>query len=177
MIYFFHKIYNYNFIKNKRKEEIIVEIFGKKGIGNILKILLQIVLIFGIVILIIFPIIINKTNIQINPNIIMFYPNAICLLLIIYQFIGLFDSLKQENPFCENTVKRLSKSGKIAGVASIFWILDFLYELLIVRANIQFSLALAFLVILFIGVTIALFILSELFNKALEYKNENDLTI
>ena len=53
MIYFFHKIYNYNFIKNKRKEEIIVEIFGKKGIGNILKILLQIVLIFGIVMFII----------------------------------------------------------------------------------------------------------------------------
>lgn len=154
-----------------------MEIFGKKGIGNILKILLEIVLVLGILILVSFPIIINKTNIQINPNIIMFYPNAICLLLIIYQFIGLFDSLKNENPFCENTVKRLNKSGKISGIASIFWILDFLYELLIVKANIPFILALSFLVILFIGVTIALFILSELFNKALEYKNENDLTI
>ncbi len=154
-----------------------MEIFGKKGIGNFLKILLEIVLVLGILILLSFPIIINKTNIQINPNIIMFYPNAICLLLIIYQFIGLFDSLKKENPFCENTVKRLSRSGKICGIASIFWILDFLYELLIVKANIPFILALAFLVILFIGVTIALFILSELFSKALEYKNENDLTI
>ncbi len=154
-----------------------MEIFGKKGIGNFLKILLEIVLVLGILILLSFPIIINKTNIQINPNIIMFYPNAICLLIIIYQFIGLFDSLKKENPFCENTVKRLSRSGKICGIASIFWILDFLYELLIVKANIPFILALAFLVILFIGVTIALFILSELFSKALEYKNENDLTI
>ena len=72
-----------------------MEIFGKRGLGNILKILLQFVLVLGILILISFPIILRFTNISINPNIILFYPNAICLLLIIYQFIGLFDSLKK----------------------------------------------------------------------------------
>lgn len=154
-----------------------MEIFGKRGLGNILKILLQFVLVLGILILISFPIILRFTNISINPNIILFYPNAICLLLIIYQFIGLFDSLKNNNPFCENTVKRLKKSEKISGVTSVIWFLDILYEVIFVRNLNPYILILVFLFILFVGVTIALFLLAELFTKAIEYKNENDLTI
>ena len=154
-----------------------MEIFGKRGLGNILKILLQFVLVLGILILISFPIILRFTNISINPNIILFYPNAICLLLIIYQFIRLFDSLKNNNPFCENTVKRLKKSEKISGVTSVIWFLDILYEVIFVRHLNPYILILVFLFILFVGVTIALFLLAELFNKAIEYKNENDLTI
>lgn len=154
-----------------------MEIFGKRGLGNILKILLQFVLVLGILILISFPIILRFTNISINPNIILFYPNAICLLLIIYQFIGLFDSLKNNNPFCENTVKRLKKSEKISGITSVIWFLDILYEVIFVRHLNPYILILVFLFILFVGVTIALFLLAELFNKAIEYKNENDLTI
>lgn len=154
-----------------------MEILGKKGLGNFLKIMLEIVLVIGILILVIFPIVLKNTNMDINPNIVLFYPNAICLLMIVYQFIGLFDSLKKNNPFCENTVKKLRKAQHICGVASIFWILDFLYEVCLVKNFIAFILVLAFMVILFIGVTIALYILAELFNKALEYKNENELTI
>lgn len=154
-----------------------MEILGKKGLGNILKIMLEVVLVIGILILIGFPIVVKKTNIAINPNIVIFYPNAICLLVIMYQFIGLFDSLKNSNPFCENTVKRLKGAEQSAGVASIFWILDFLYEAILVRNFSPFIFVLAFLVVLFIGVTIALYILAELFDKALEYKKENDLTI
>ena len=154
-----------------------MQIFGKRGLGNILKILLQFVLVLGILILISFPIILRFTNISINPNIILFYPNAICLLLIIYQFIGLFDSLKNNNPFCENTVKRLKKSEKISGITSVIWFLDILYEVIFVRHLNPYILILVFLFILFVGVTIALFLLAELFNKAIEYKNENDLTI
>ena len=155
-----------------------MEILGKKGLGNILKIMLEILLVLGIIILIVFPIIIANTNIRINPNVIIFYPNAICLLLIIYQFIGLFDSLKKSNPFCENTVKKLKKAGKISSVASVFWFLDFIYEVALVRTTeILWIAVLIFMIILFIGVSIALFILSELFNRALEYKRENELTI
>ncbi len=154
-----------------------MEILGKKGLGNFLKIMLEIVLVIGILILVLFPIILKNTNMDINPNIVLFYPNAICLLFIIYQFIGLFDSLKNSNPFCENTVKKLKKAEKICAIASVFWILDFLYEAIFVKMYVSFILVLAFMMILFIGVTIALYILAELFNKALEYKKENDLTI
>lgn len=125
-----------------------------------------------------FPILISNTNIAINPNIVLFYPNAICLLLIIWQFIGLFDTLKNNNPFCDNTVKRLKNSGKSAGIASVFWLFDFIFEALIVKnMNLLILVILIFMFILFIGVTIALYILAELFNKAVEYKSENDLTI
>lgn len=154
-----------------------MEILGKKGLGNILKILLQIVLIFGIGILVAFPFIIYYANPKINPNIVIFYPNAICLLLIVWQFIGLFDTLKKSNPFCENTVKRLASASKVSGVASVFWILDLIYEAFIAKAVSPFVLVLCFMVILFIGVTIALYILAELFKQGLEYKNENELTI
>lgn len=154
-----------------------MEVLGKKGLGNALKILLQIVLIFGIIILVAFPIIIYNENPSINPNVVLFYPNAVCLLIIMYQFVGLFDSLKNSNPFCENTVKRLMFSSKVCGVASAFWLIDFLYEALLVKSNSPFLLVLLFLLILFVGVTIALYILAELFNQALKYKNENELTI
>lgn len=154
-----------------------MEIMGKKGLGNFLKILLQIVLVIGILILVSFPVVLRNIHMNINPNIVIFYPNAICLLLIIYQFIGLFDSLKMSNPFCENTVKKLKNAQKICAISSVFWILDFLYEAILVRMYLSFSLVLAFMMILFIGVTIALYILAELFKQALEYKNENDLTI
>lgn len=154
-----------------------MEILGKNGLGSFLKILLQIVLILGIGILISFPFIIYYANPQINPNIVIFYPNAICLLMIVWQFIGLFDTLKKSNPFCENTVKRLTKASKASGIASIFWILDLIYEAFVVNIMTPFVLVLGFMVILFIGVTIALYILAELFKQGLEYKNENDLTI
>lgn len=38
-------------------------------------------------------------------------------------------------------------------------------------------LVMIFMIILFIGVSIAFYILSELIKQATEYKNENDLTI
>ena len=154
-----------------------MEILGKKGLGSILKILLQIVLILGIVILIAFPFIIYYSNLQVNPNIVIFYPNAICLLLIVWQFIGLFDTLKNSNPFCENTVKRLMSASRVSEVASVFWILDLIYEAFIAKVLSPFVLVLCFMVILFIGVTIALYILAQLFKQGLEYKIENDLTI
>ena len=56
--------------------------------------------------------------------------------------------------------------------------MDFLYEIILALSeDIVFNCALLFLCILFLGVSIALYILSELFRQATEYKKENDLTI
>lgn len=61
---------------------------------------------------------------------------------------------------------------------AILWILDLAYEIILAKSiNIIFILAMSFLFILFIGVSIALYILSELFEQATEYKEENELTI
>ena len=49
--------------------------------------------------------------------------------------------------------------------------------ILVKSEDIILILGLAFLSVLFFGVAIALYILSELFKQAYKYKEENDLTI
>ena len=71
---------------------------------------------------------------------------------------------------------------KYAGIASfieaVLWGLDLIYEVVLAKAVEPFFIAvLGFLFILFTGVAIALYILSELFKQATEYKTENELTI
>ena len=61
---------------------------------------------------------------------------------------------------------------------SFIWIIDLLFMIFIVHNTyINYIIVLLFLFILFLGVGIALFILSLLFRKATDYKLENDLTI
>ena len=69
-----------------------------------------------------------------------------------------------------------------AGIASlveaVLWGLDLVYEVVLAKAAEPFFIAvIGFLFILFVGVAIALYILSELFKQATEYKKENELTI
>ena len=71
---------------------------------------------------------------------------------------------------------------KYAGIASlieaVLWGLDLVYEVVLAKTiEPLFITVLGFLFILFTGVAIALYILSELFKQATEYKKENELTI
>ena len=95
----------------KERKQNKMKIVGKNGLGNIIKIILQICFWVGIAFLIILPIILKSISIFE----IMLYLNGITMLVIVKQFIELFDSLKIEKPFCNNTVKRMNKrneSGK-----------------------------------------------------------------
>lgn len=155
-----------------------MKIEGKNGIGNILKILLQICFFSGITILIVLPFILQKLGLNLGASSIVIYPNGTILLIIVYEFIKLFDSLKDNNPFCENNVKILKTTGIVTLIGSILWLFDLLYEIILAKSTeIVFMGTLAFLFILFLGVAIALYILSELLKKATEYKKENELTI
>ena len=72
----------------------------------------------------------------------------------------------------------LKVTGIISLIGSVLWLIDFLYEIILVHSeDIVFNCTLLFLCILFLGVSIALYILSELFKQATEYKKENELTI
>jgi len=71
-----------------------MEILGKKGLGNFLKIILQIVFVIGILILIIFPIILRNVYMNINPNILTLHKLHLklkTLLLFLYYFLVLID--------------------------------------------------------------------------------------
>ena len=106
------------------------------------------------------------------------YPNGIVLLIITHNFIKLFNSLRLNNPFCSENVKILKTTGIVSLIGSILWIIDFLYEIILAKSSeIIFNSTLVFLSILFLGVSIALYIIAELMKQATEYKQENELTI
>ncbi len=155
-----------------------MKITGEQGIGKILKVFLQVCFYSGIIILIGLPFILNKIGFNLGASMYVIYPNGIVLLMITNKFINLFNSLRLNNPFCEENVKLLKITGIISFIGSVLWLIDFLYEIFVVRSvDIVFNCTLLFLWILFLGVSIALYILSELFKQATEYKKENDLTI
>lgn len=154
-----------------------MKVTGENGLGSILKMILQICFIGGIMFLVLLPILLFIIKEHIGAFGYVLYPNGIAMLIIIKQFIGLFDSLKENKPFSNNTVKRLKTAGISALVMAILFIIQTIYEFFLAKADIVFCLGLGFLVVLFFGVAIALYILSELFRQATEYKTENDLTI
>lgn len=155
-----------------------MKILGKDGIGTFLKIFLQTCFYGGIVLLIILPFQLQMVGLHLNATAFVIYPNGIALLAIVYQFIGLFDSLKNNNPFCPENVKRLKVAGIASLVEAVLWAIDLVFQTLIVKSFEPVSiLVLIFMFILFIGVSIALYILAELIRQATEYKEENELTI
>lgn len=154
-----------------------MKVTGENGLGSILKVILQISFIGGIMFLILLPILLLIIKEPMGAFVYVLYPNGIAMLVIVKQFVGLFDSLKENKPFSNNTVKRLRNAGIAALVMSILLVIQTLYEFFLAKADILSCLVLGFLVVLFFGVAIALYILSELFRQATEYKTENDLTI
>ena len=155
-----------------------MKILGENGLGKILKVFLQTCFFGGILLLIIWPFQLKLFGLEPNAIGLVIYPNGIALLAIVYQFIGLFDRLKNNNPFCTENVKRMKYAGIASLVEAILWGLDLTYEVMLAKVTEPLFIAvLIFLFILFIGVAIALYILSELFKQATEYKKENELTI
>ena len=61
---------------------------------------------------------------------------------------------------------------------SLLWLIDLFFMIFVIgNKYINYIIVLIFLAVLFFGVSIALYILSELFRQATDYKEENDLTI
>lgn len=155
-----------------------MQIVGEKGIGKILKVLLQICFWAGIILLIVIPFIINQYGFSLGGSMFVIYPNGIVLLIITHNFIKLFNSLRLNNPFCKENVKILKATSIVSLIGSVLWLIDFLYETILAKSSdIILNSTLVFLCILFFGVSIALYIISELIKQATEYKQENELTI
>ena len=155
-----------------------MEITGKKGLGNYLKIFLEISFWISVIILIALPFVLGSLGKNIGASAFVIYPNGIVILIIAYKFIKLFDSLKNNSPFCDNNVKLQKSASKVALIESFLWIIDLLYEIFLAKSDdVIIIVTLIFLSLLFLGVSIALYILAELFKQAKDYKEENELTI
>ena len=151
---------------------------GEKGLGHYLKIFLQICFYAGIAILILLPFGLSLLGLNLNASAVIIYPNGIVLLVMAHKFIELFDSLKNNNPFCDDNVRILKDTSKVSLIEAILWLIDLLLEVILVgETDVVTILTLIFLCVLFIGVSIAVYTLSELFKEAVEYKKENELSI
>lgn len=146
-------------------------------LGKILKIILIIGTIVAIPIIVISPMLLNHTS-KIIYSMFVIYPNGLLMVLFAYQFIKLFKSLEINNPFNFDNVNILKKGSVISLIMSILWFIDLLFMIFIIgNTYVNYIIVLIFLTGLFFGVFIALYILSELFRQATNYKQENDLTI
>lgn len=155
-----------------------MKITGESSLGDILKKFLQICFWVGSIVLIFLPFLLQKVGLDFVSSCLVIYPNGVVLLIITRKFIELFKSLEKNNPFCDENVKLLKTTGVFAIIGSVFWLLDLIGEVVLVKSeDVVFLVTLGFLCILFFGVSIALYILSELLKEATEYKKENELTI
>ena len=146
-------------------------------LGKLLKILLIIGTIVVIPLIVISPMLLNHTS-KTLYSMFVIYPNGLLIVLIAFEFIKLFKSLEENKPFTYDNVKILKNTSVLSLIMSILWLIDLLFMVFIIgNTYVNYIIVLIFLTGLFLGVSIALYILSELFKQATDYKQENDLTI
>lgn len=164
---------------NKFEGSDYMKIKGKNSVGSLLKVFLQICMVIGALLLIFLYSILKANNLHFDLFVVMIYPCGILFLVLIYQFVGLFNSLKENNPFCNDNVMKLNRGMMISFVISVLIVIALCFSVFLYGDyyTFSFNICVGFICLLFFGVGIALYILKELFKEATIYKEENELTI
>ena len=121
----------------------------------------------------------NTFNLNLFSMIIV---TGIIALFIIYQFIKIFENLKRNIIFSTDNSKRLNKiSISCFIISAIYLIISILIIILIkdiIADLISYILGFSIMLMIIFAVSgIGIKILNEIYKKAIEYKEENDLTI
>ncbi len=163
-----------------------MKILGEKSLSAVIRIFLIILLVLcTLVILTGAVIVIKDLNFYINTNLgrslLLMYISTIPAEVLIIQFIGIFKSLKIANIFDIKNLNRL----KVAYLSSI--IMGIIYMLnsivIVIGYNKEFGWMTIYLILsmiitlVFLIFGIGLVVLSEIYRKAIQYKEENELTI
>lgn len=168
-----------------------MKVLGKGSICSIVEKFLIVLLIFGICALITGTIIlISQTNNITEDTIItiilgIIYLSGFPAIVMILAFINIFKELKNGETFSMKNLKNLKIACKTSIIIGIMYIISLI--LIIVTPQIQgveitemnyiciyYALATAMVFIIF---GIGLIVLNKIYEKAIEYKNENELTI
>lgn len=107
-----------------------MKILGKESISNYIKIFLQIVFVFGVTVVIFLPWVVDYYLRIVLGNsysfywsfLIMLYISGIPMLILVFQFIKLFDSLGKETPFIIENVKHLRIAAICSGIISMEYV-------------------------------------------------------
>src|SRR5699024_4971053 len=90
-----------------------MKVTGKKSLSNFIEICLKIVFIIGIIIYLTLPFLLNQYIKYFNPvlnytaALVMLYTSGIPALVIVWEFIKMFGTLKKDKPFILENVKCL----------------------------------------------------------------------
>lgn len=168
------------------KKEKIMKVLGKKSLSSVITIFLIILLILcttviisgGIIVVKLFNIL-NSSNV--TRSLIVLYLSSIPAEILIIQFLGIFISLRNSDVFNVKNLKRL----KISYIASITMGCMYMINSIVLFINhkqegnwIPLYLLLTYIIALvFLIFGIGLVVLSEIYKKAIQYKEENELTI
>lgn len=162
-----------------------MKILGKRSLSSIIKMFLWILLIICLLVVTIGGIIAIKEFNYFNTNntlrsLIILYLSSIPASILIIQFIGIFKSLENSKIFDNQNIKRL----KISYITSIIMGIMYLVNSIILflsRADenweIVYMLLMYVVTLVFLIFGVGLIVLSEIYKKAIKYKEENDLTI
>ena len=151
-----------------------MKITGKKSLSSLIEICLKIIMIIGIIIVLGLPFFLQKyaewmhPQIEYYPSLAILYASGIPALIIVYRFIKIFHTLKEDNPLNMENVKNL----KVISNCSLLIMLEYMVGIFFITS------VFAIVIIgVFAVVWLGCYILAELLKKAIDYKEENELTI
>lgn len=151
-----------------------MKITGKNSLSAVIGVCIKIIFVIGIIVIITLPYLLKKyieiftPDLDYNAALIILYVSSIPALIIVYQFIKIFGTLKQDNPFITENVKAL----KIISTCSLIIAIEYIIGMFFIVSMFE-----GVLIVVFIVVWLGGYILAELLRKAIEYKEENELTI
>lgn len=151
-----------------------MKITGKNSLSDIIAICLKLLFGVGILVILLLPWWLKMYVDIFNPvlnypiALIILYVSGIPAMIIVYKFIKIFGTLKQDNPFTMENVKAL----KVISLCSLIISIEYIIGLFFIISVFEIILIGVFIIAWLGG-----YILSELLRKAIEYKEENELTI
>ncbi len=162
-----------------------MKVLGKKSLSTIIKIFLWVLFTVCLIVVILGGVILIKDftffkSTNTLKTLIILYLSSWPASILISQFIGIFKSLENNNVFDKNNLKRL----KVSYISSIVMGLMYLINSVILFLNkenenwmIIYMLLTYIITLVFLIFGVGLIVLSEIYKRAIKYKEENDLTI
>lgn len=162
-----------------------MKILGKKSLSTVIKMFLWILLTICLVVIILGAIILISNFIFFSTtntlkSLIILYLSSIPAAILIKQFIGIFKSLENNEIFDKNNLKRLRVSYTSSIIMGIMYLINSIILFFSSEAEnweIIYSLLTYVITLVFLIFGVGLIVLSEIYKRAIKYKEENDLTI
>lgn len=162
-----------------------MKILGKKSLATVIKIFLWILLTICLVVVIMGGIVVIKDFSFFNTtntlrSLIVLYLSSWPAAILIVQFIGIFRSLENNDIFDKQNLKRLRVSYISSVIMGLMYLINSIMlffssedeSWIIIYMLLTYVITLVFLIF-----GVGLIVLSEIYKKAIKYKEENDLTI